>query len=223
MLNSKYQIVNSKSASFPIANQITHPANSIRATRIEYPESFRLASSLFDFCRESSTNSPFFVQTNPISQTAKINANPFSQTTYENMCPFGRPKTNPKQTQTKPKQTQFFAPQGPSKPKRTQTNPKQTQFLACQGPPKPKRTQTNPIYRGGACLPRRSRIGPNFKRRTYSSTTPAPDAPTLQLASAEFAVSLIHAQGSPIPIIGDAFLLTEPAFLCIIHVPRTSS
>jgi len=95
----------------------------------------------FDLCRESSTNRPLFVQTNPTSKTAKINATLFSTKAYDKTTLFEPTENEPKRTQTNPKRTQFFARQGPSKPKRTQTNPKQTQFFARQGPSKPKRTQ----------------------------------------------------------------------------------
>jgi hypothetical protein len=46
--------------------------------------------------------------------------------------PFGRPKSKPKQTQTKPIRPPFFARQRHPKPKQTQTNPKQSQFIAAQ-------------------------------------------------------------------------------------------
>ena len=78
-----------------------------RASSIKNPCAPRLASCLFDFCRISSTNSPFSCKTNPICKNPKTNSTPFSQTTYENISPFDRPKANPKRTQTNPKQTQF--------------------------------------------------------------------------------------------------------------------
>ena len=74
-------------------------------------------------CRRSSTNRPFFVQTNPILSASGGFKSLYLTKTYDNIPSFPLPKTNPKQTQTKPKQTQFFARQGPPKPKRTQTNP----------------------------------------------------------------------------------------------------
>ena len=92
----------------------------------------------FDLCRESSTNRPLFVQTNPTSKTAKINATLFSTKAYDKTTLFEPTENEPKRTQTNPKRTQFFARQGPSKPKRTQTNPKQTQF-----PKNPKSNATS--------------------------------------------------------------------------------
>ena len=48
---------------------------------------------------------------------------PYLAKDYEKNAKFSPAKANPKRTQTNPKQTQFFARQGPPKPKRTQSKP----------------------------------------------------------------------------------------------------
>ena len=216
MLSSKYQIVNSKSASFPIvypplarrllggsfwrAHQTAHPANPTRSvlnTKSEivnrkldkpahkaaispgppipprptvlcplpsvlhplssYPPTnktppegppqfcnlhFDLCIFLYT-CRESSTNRPLFVQTNPILSASGGFKTPYLAKGYENERLPARPKTNPKRTQTNPKRTQFLARQGPPNPKQTQANPKQT-----QSPKNPKINATSFMEKG---------------------------------------------------------------------------
>jgi len=127
-------------------------------------------------CRESSTNRPLFVQTNPISKTAKISANPVPTKDYGNEGPSARPKNEPKRTQTNPKRTQFFTRQGPSKPKRTQTNPKQTQPVAAQRLAKSDQPKNRPNFFHRKGLRQKCQILPqkNKPKQTQSKANRTP-------------------------------------------------
>ena len=134
----------SNSATFPIAKQLALLANRPNAPRIEHqasriePQASKIglfmACKVLDKCRESSTNRPFFVQTNPILSAfyppvaGRRIQNPLSYKGLRRKYQILRRKSKPKRTQNKAKRTQFFASQRPPKPKRTQANPKQTQF-----------------------------------------------------------------------------------------------
>jgi hypothetical protein len=127
VLNRKSEIVNVKSATFPIAKQTAHPATyQDRVSRIENPVTY-VPIRHFDFCRESSTNRPFLVQTNPI-----LSASGGLPTLYLTKGYGKNAKSSPAKT-------------NPNEPKRTQTKPIRTPFFARYGTPNPKQTQTNPI------------------------------------------------------------------------------
>ena len=106
---------------------MTTPAQSVPNSKSEIVNS---KSAKLYFCRESSTNRPFFVQTNPI----------LSAFYPPSVWRAGGFKT-----------LYFTKDYGTTAPPAAPENePKRTQFFARQEPSKPKRTQTNPIYRGGA-------------------------------------------------------------------------
>ena len=77
-------------------------------------------------CRESSTNRPFFVQTNPNRQKAEITTSPVRTNTYGKTGPSAQLKTNPnepKQSQSDPHFSLVMAPQSQNEPKQTQSKP----------------------------------------------------------------------------------------------------
>ena len=130
-LDTKSEIVNSKSANLPIvyppsfwrAHQTAHVANTTRSVPNSKSEIVNSKSPKFGFGRKSSTNRPLFVQTNPILSASGGFKTLYLAKPYANYAPSATPKTNPKRTQTNPKQTQSLPRQGLSKPKRTRTNP----------------------------------------------------------------------------------------------------
>jgi len=118
------------------------------------PQTQKPASNEFDFCRESSTNSPFSCKTNPNWKNAQIHLNAVSTTGYEKTRPSPTRKTNPKRTQANPNKanpTPIFRPLSHPKPKRNPNKPKQSQsdphfspVIAPQSQNKPKQTQSKP-------------------------------------------------------------------------------
>jgi hypothetical protein len=87
-----------------------------------------LPSSLY-FCRESSTNRPFFVQTNPISKKPENTLTSFMKKGYERNVRFSPTKTNPnepKQSQSDPHFSPVIAPQSQNEPKQTQSKANRT-------------------------------------------------------------------------------------------------
>jgi hypothetical protein len=93
-------------------------------TRIEHQESLPLASSLFDFCRESCTNRRFFVQTNPICADPEYTLTSVPTKGCGNNAEFPPSKANPnepKRTQSKPNFSLVRAPQSQNEPKQTQS------------------------------------------------------------------------------------------------------
>jgi len=101
-----------------------------------------MAYKALDKCRESSTNSPFFVQTNPIPKTPKITATLFPTKAYNKTTPFGktqkRTQTNPNEPKTNP----IFRSSGALKAKTNPNEPKANPIFRPSGAPKAK---TNPI------------------------------------------------------------------------------
>jgi len=120
------------------------------------PQTQKPASNEFDFCRESSTNSPFSCKTNPNWKNAQIHLNAVSTTGYEKTRPSPTRKTNPKRTQANPNKanpTPIFRPLSHPKPKRNPNKPKQSQsdphfspVIAPQSQNKPKQTQSKPNF-----------------------------------------------------------------------------
>jgi hypothetical protein len=111
-------------------------------------------SSFFYNSRESSTNRPFFVQTNPISKTPKISPTSFFTKGYDNHTPSGTGKTNPnepKQSQSDPHFSPASGPQSQNKPKQTQSNP------ICSEP-------AEPVRRGRIVANSRTNAGPAARR-----------------------------------------------------------
>ena len=80
-------------------------------------------SDKFDFCRESSTNSPFSCKTNPISKNPQYALSSFSTKAYGKNARFSPAKANP----NKPKQSQSDPHFSPVRAYRSQNEPKQTQ------------------------------------------------------------------------------------------------
>ena len=58
-------------------------------------------------CRERSTNQLLFMQNKPNFQDTQMNVSIFLDMAYEKFIPLAGQKTNPKQTQNKPNQTQL--------------------------------------------------------------------------------------------------------------------
>jgi hypothetical protein len=83
----------------------------------------RPASSLFDFCREPSTNRPFSCKTNPICTSPQYALTSFITKCYAKKAIFSRPKANPNE----PKQSQSDPHFSPAKATQSQNEPKQTQ------------------------------------------------------------------------------------------------
>jgi hypothetical protein len=74
-------------------------------------------------CRKSSTNRPFFVQTNPILSASGGFKTLYLTKTYEKNAKFSPTKTNPKRTQTNPNEPKTNAVFGPSAAPKAKTNP----------------------------------------------------------------------------------------------------
>jgi hypothetical protein len=124
-------------------------------------------ANVFYFCRESSTNRPFFVQTNPILSASGGFKTLYSTKAYDKTTLFDPTKNEPKRTQTNPNEPKTNPISGPSGAPKAKTNPnepKTNPILSASGgfktlyftktyvknaqfsPQKtnPKRTQTNP-------------------------------------------------------------------------------
>ena len=82
---------------------------------ISFIFSYFLLSSLY-ICRESSTNPHSFIQNKPNFKNAQINVNKVLERDYENVRLAEVPKTNPKQTQSKPIKANKMPKQTQNKP-----------------------------------------------------------------------------------------------------------
>jgi len=125
-------------------------------TRIQHQESSHLASSLFDFCRISSTNSPFSCKTKPICTGPEYALASLFTRAYVKNADFSPAKAKP------------------SKPKQSQSDPRFSLTRGAQSQNKPKQTQNKPnLSRRSLLATAKPSTKPGSRSRIKPGTTAA--------------------------------------------------